>query len=163
MCSAFLSSVFCHLHARQLLPMRALSPRRRRCSAVLQRDFRVLAAAFFYGVLLWHCGTTRSVSKRLFLPTFSGKTDGTKLQTSEAFAIWRGRATERTRPAACGGARDVEFVRTSRRRHSCGVAAFNGSSVKPDKRADVHPQGVGRIRSAPSSLTAALAIGPYRG
>ena len=27
--------------------------------------------------------------------------------------------------------------------------------------ADVHPQGVGRIRSAPSSLTAALAIGPY--
>ena len=28
-------------------------------------------------------------------------------------------------------------------------------------RADVHPQGVGRIRSAPSSLTAALAIGPY--
>ena len=30
------------------------------------------------------------------------------------------------------------------------------------QRADVHPQGVGRIRSAPSSLTAALAIGPYR-
>ena len=66
--------------------------------------------------------------QRLFLPTFSGKTDGTKLQTSEAFAIWRGRATERTRPAACGGARDVEFVRTSRRRHSCGLTAFNGSS-----------------------------------
>ena len=37
-----------------------------------------------------------------------------------------------------------------------------GSPVKPDKRADVHPQGVGRIRSAPSSLTAALAIGPYK-
>ena len=36
-----------------------------------------------------------------------------------------------------------------------------GSPVKPDKRADVHPQGVGRIRSAPSSLTAALAIGSY--
>ena len=34
--------------------------------------------------------------------------------------------------------------------------------VNPDKRADVHPQGVGRIRSAPSSLTAALAIGPYK-
>ena len=30
------------------------------------------------------------------------------------------------------------------------------------QRADVHPQGVGRIRSAPSSLTAALAIGPYK-
>ena len=37
----------------------------------------------------------------------------------------------------------------------CGE--FNGSL-----RADVHPQGVGRIRSAPSSLTAALAIGPYK-
>ena len=74
---------------------------------------------------------------RIFLPTFSGKTDGTKLQTSEAFAIWRGRATERTRPAACGGARDVEFVRTSRRRHSCGVAASTAIPVKPDNRADV--------------------------
>ena len=30
------------------------------------------------------------------------------------------------------------------------------------QRADVHLQGVGRIRSAPSSLTAALAIGPYK-
>ena len=38
----------------------------------------------------------------------------------------------------------------------------HGSSVQTDKRADVHPQGVGRIRSAPSSLTAALAIGLYR-
>ena len=39
---------------------------------------------------------------------------------------------------------------------------INGSPVNSGKRADVHPQGVGRIRSAPSSLTAALAIGPYR-
>ena len=39
---------------------------------------------------------------------------------------------------------------------------INGSPVNPDKRTDVHPQGVGRIRSAPSSLTAALAIGPYK-
>ena len=61
--------------------------------------------------------------QRLFLHTFSDKPDGTKLQTSEAFAIWRGRTTERRRPAACGGARNVEFVRTNRRRHSCGVAA----------------------------------------
>ena len=38
----------------------------------------------------------------------------------------------------------------------------HGSSVQTDKRADVHPQGVDRIRSAPSSLTAALAIGPYK-
>ena len=40
-------------------------------------------------------------------------------------------------------------------------SSINGSPVQPDKRADVHPQGVGRIRSAPSSLTATLAIGPY--
>ena len=68
--------------------------------------------------------------QRLFLHTFSDKPDGTKLQTSEAFAIWRGRTTERTRPAACGGARNVEFVRTSRRRHSCGVAASTAVSAK---------------------------------
>ena len=67
------------------------------------------------------------VSKRIFLPTFSG-------------------ATEKVGPRSDG----------------CGAAAFNSSPVNPDKRADVHPQGVGRIRSAPSSLTAALAIGPYK-
>ena len=49
-----------------------------------------------------------------------------------------------------------------RRRHGSGVAASTAVPVKPDRRADVHPQGVGRIRSAPSSLTAALAIGPYK-
>ena len=37
-----------------------------------------------------------------------------------------------------------------------------GISGGSRKRADVHPQGVGRIRSAPSSLTAALAIDPYK-
>ena len=37
-------------------------PRRRRCSPVLQRDSRVLAAAFFYGLILWHCGTIRFAS-----------------------------------------------------------------------------------------------------
>ena len=60
--------------------------------------------------------------QRLFLPTFSDKPDGTKLQTSEAFAIWRGRATERTRPAACGGARNVEFVRTNARGATVAVS-----------------------------------------
>ena len=50
--------------------------------------------------------------------------------------------------------------RSAKQRLQCHCK--RGSPVKPDKRADVHPQGVGRIRSAPSSLTAALAIGPYR-
>ena len=49
--------------------------------------------------------------------------------------------------------------RSAKQRLQCHCK--RGSPVKPDKRADVHPQGVGRIRSAPSSLTAALAIGPY--
>ena len=49
----FHGSVFCHLPARQLLPMGVLSPRRRRCSIALQKAFRVLAAIFFYGLFLW--------------------------------------------------------------------------------------------------------------
>ena len=52
---------------------------------------------FFYGVLLWHCGTTRSVSKRLFLPTFSGKAEKVGLRSN-----------------------------------GCGLAAFNGTPVKPE-------------------------------
>ena len=47
------------------------------------------------------------------------------------------------------------------RSNSCSLIENSAPPVNPDKRADVHPQGVGRIRSAPSSLTAALAIGPY--
>ena len=65
--------------------------------------------------------------QRLFLPTFSGKTE-----------------------------------KVGRRRRGYSVAVKNGTSGGSRKRADVHPQGVGRIRSAPSSLTAALAIGPYK-
>ena len=49
-----------------------------------------------------------------------------------------------------------------RRRHGYSVAVKNRTSGGSRKRVDVHPQGVGRIRSAPSSLTAALAIGPYK-
>ena len=73
--AAFHGSVFYHLPAQQLLPMGALSPRRRRCSVALQRDFRVLAAAFFDGVILWHRSTIRFASRRIFLPTFSGATE----------------------------------------------------------------------------------------
>ena len=51
--SAFHGSVFCRLPAWKLLSMGALSPRRRRCSVALQKEFRVLAAVFFYGVILW--------------------------------------------------------------------------------------------------------------
>ena len=50
--------------------MGALSPRRRRCSPVLQRDSRVLAAAFFYGLILWHRGTIRFASSVSFCILF---------------------------------------------------------------------------------------------
>ena len=45
-------------------------PRRRRCSSALQKAFRVLAAMFFYGVILWHRGTTRSASSVSFCILF---------------------------------------------------------------------------------------------
>ena len=58
----------------------------------------------------------------LFCILFSGKTEtGPKQQTSGAFAVWRGRAAKWTSPAACGGARDMQLARTSRRRHSYSV------------------------------------------
>ena len=66
----FHGSVFCHLPAWKLLSMRALSPRRRRWSSALQRDSRVLAAAFCYGLILWHRGTVRSASSASFCILF---------------------------------------------------------------------------------------------
>ena len=66
----FHGRVFCSFLAWQLFPMGALSPRRRRCSVALQRDSRVLAAAFFYGLLLWHRGTIRSASSVSFCILF---------------------------------------------------------------------------------------------
>ena len=86
----------------------------------------MLAAMFFYGVLLWLAVHPDPYPAPLF-----------------AHFFWRSRKSGS--PKA--------------RLWPCRI---NGSPVNPDKRADVHPQGVGRIRSAPSSLTAALAIGPYK-
>ena len=71
----FYSSVFCSFPARQLFPMGALFPRRRRCSIDLQRDFRVLAAAFFYGLILWLAVQSDSHPAPLFSPFFSGKAE----------------------------------------------------------------------------------------
>ena len=52
-----------------------------------------------------------------------GRPLNTKTQTSEAFVFWKGRATQWTSFRARAEARDMEFVRTSRRRHRCGVTA----------------------------------------
>ena len=86
----------------------------------------MLAAAFFYGVLLWHRSTIRFVSSVSFCILF--------LTSQKKYAR--------------GATVTVSLLKMA-------------VPVKPDRMADVHPQGVGRIRSAPSSLTAALAIGPY--
>ena len=51
-------------------PDGSVVPRRRRCSVALQRDFRVLAAMFFYGLILWHRGTIRFASSASFCPLF---------------------------------------------------------------------------------------------
>ena len=51
-------------------PDGSVLPRRRRCSSALQRGFRVLAAIFFYGLLLWHRGTIRSASSVSFCILF---------------------------------------------------------------------------------------------
>ena len=87
----------------------------------------MLATMFFYGVLLWHCGTIRFVSSVSFCILF--------LTSQKKYAR--------------GATVTVLLLKTA-------------VPVNSDKRADVYPQGVGRIRSAPSSLTAALAIGPYK-
>ena len=56
--------------ARQLFPMGALSPRRRRCSLDLQRDFRVLAAMFFCGLILWLAVQSNLHLSASFCPLF---------------------------------------------------------------------------------------------
>ena len=58
-----------------------------------------------------------------FLHTFFWQDrNGTKQQTSEAFAVWRGRAAQWTRPAACGGARDMKLARTNARGATVAVS-----------------------------------------
>ena len=55
-------------------------------------------------------------SSASFLHTFFWQDrNGTKQQTSAAFAVWRGRAAKWARPAACGGARDMELASTKSR------------------------------------------------
>ena len=119
-----------------------------------------------------HNGTTCfSARKRYFascasfLHTFFWQDrNGTKQQTSEAFAVWRGRATEWTSFRACAEARDMEFVRTSRRSDSCGLTAKMEPPVNPEKASCVlRSQFPPRLRRgfAPSGRKRALS--PFRG
>ena len=100
-------------------------------------DFRVVAAAFDSGAYR-HAEAGRTPIEP-------------KCKPAPAFAFWRGRAAEWTRPAACGGTRNMELARTRRARKSL-EGSMPTSTPQIGKlfcRADVHPQGVGRIRSAP--------------
>ena len=134
MANYFHGRVFCHLPAWKLLSMRALSPRRRRCSPVLQRDSRVLAAMFFYGVLLWHCGTTRSVSKRLFLPTFSGKAEKVGLRSNGCGVTAKEASPVPTGQTGRQSRRPLQAAVQNRpRSNSCGFTAFSGTPVKMDE------------------------------
>ena len=86
--SAFHSRVFYHLPARQRFSMGALSPRRRRCSSDLQRDFRVLAAMFFCGVLLWLAVQSDSHPAPLFAHFFwQGRKSGSAKQRLRPYRI----------------------------------------------------------------------------
>ena len=107
---------------------------------------------------------------------------GLPRESSEAIRAGKGGTTKRTRPAACGGARDVKFVPTQtpplpfsfyrQRLFLCrakkkGLNRLLASSGRENPRAcgaagGQHPQGVCRIRSAPSSLTAARSRPPLR-
>ena len=83
-----------------------------------------------------------------FLHTFFWQDrNGTKQQTSEAFAVWRGRATEWTSFRACAEARDMEFVRTSRRSDSYSVAVKTTPPVHPERSTNAMlPAGLYCIR-----------------
>ena len=81
-----------------------------------------------------------SASCGSFLHTFFWKDrNGTKQQTSAAFAVWRGRATEWTSFRARGGARDMKFARTNAR--GATVAATPQQRHSGEFEKDFAPSG----------------------
>ena len=62
----------------------------------------------------------------------------TKSQSSNAIAILRGGAAEWTRPAACGGARDMELVPTKEPASHLASRRSTGSLPNASNRAEAH-------------------------
>ena len=62
----------------------------------------------------------------------------TKSQSSNAIAILRGGAAEWTRPAACGGARDMELVPTKEPASHMASRRSTGSLPNASNRAEAH-------------------------
>ena len=81
MCSELHGSVFYHLHARQLFSMGALSPRRRRV-VQLCREIPVCWPQCFSTGLFSGLRYNPIRVQRLFLPTFSGKTEKVGLRSN---------------------------------------------------------------------------------
>ena len=129
----FHSSVFCHLPARQLPPMGALSPSRRRCSVALQKDSRVLAAMLFYGVILWLAVQSDPLPAPLFAHFFwQDRRNQIANQRSVCNLERTSNGTDETcrlrRGEGCGVCEDEGL-----RSNSCGVTANSAPPVKPDK------------------------------
>ena len=78
------------------------------------------------------CGAT---GKANVAPTCA---KNTKSQSSNAIAILRGGAAEWTRPAACGGARDMELVPTKEPASHLASRRSTGSLPNASNRAEAH-------------------------
>ena len=90
-----------------------------------------LCAAFRAG-----CECVRdSTAKAHVAPTCA---KNTKSQSSNAIAILRGGAAEWTRPAACGGARDMELVPTKEPASHLASRRPTGSLPNASNRAEAH-------------------------
>ena len=139
----FHSRVFCHLLARQLLSMGALSPRRRRCSSALQRVYRVLAAMSFCGLILWLAVQSDPHPAPLFAHFFwqDRKSGSAKQQLrfyrkrGTAGANRADRPSESSAPTSCRAESPAEqqlrFYRIQRHSGENGRAYSKSSQRKP--------------------------------
>ena len=134
MCCYHHSRVFCHLPARQLFPRGALSPRRRRCSSVLQKESRAGRNVLLRGSF---CGLRYNPIRfqRLFLPTFSGKTEKVGLRSNScgvaAFNSSSGESGQ-TGGQSCPPLQAA--VQHHRRRHGCGLTINSAPPAPTGKK-----------------------------
>ena len=96
-----------------------------------QREARVAAVCGFPSSL-------RVCAAAAQKPTLRRRAKITKSQSSNAIAILRGGAAEWTRPAACGGARDMELVPTKEPASHLASRRYPGSPPNAPNRAEAH-------------------------
>ena len=127
-------SVFCHSPAWQLLPMGALSPRRRRCSPDLLTVYRVLAAAFFYGLLLWHRGTIRSASSVSFCILFPTSQKKYAAGGTVAVLPQKGKSGETGQEGRCGHRPLQTAVQNHLQSNGCASGASRKNRLPAGRR-----------------------------